>query len=67
MPVDEAGTASVDSVANWPNFRPHNSKGADKNCVRPNKLAAEFLSNVRQKGPKNFSYSSEKKSANRKF
>jgi hypothetical protein len=40
------------SVANWPNFRPHNSKGAVKKYVRPKTLAAEFLSNVRQKGPK---------------
>jgi hypothetical protein len=41
-------------VANWPNFRPHNSKGAVKKYVRPKTLAAEFLSNVRQKGPKTF-------------
>jgi hypothetical protein len=40
------------SVANWPNFRPHNSKGAGKKYVQPNKLAAEFLSNICQKGPK---------------
>jgi hypothetical protein len=39
-------------VANWLNFRPHNSKGAGKNYVQPNKLAAEFLSNIRQKSPK---------------
>jgi hypothetical protein len=42
----------MDSVANWPNFWPHNSKGAVKKYVRPKKLAAEFLSNIRQKGPK---------------
>jgi hypothetical protein len=35
------------SVANWPNFRPHNSKGAVKKYVRPKKLAADFLSNIR--------------------
>jgi hypothetical protein len=40
------------SVANWPNFRLQTSKGAGKKFVRPNKLAAEFLSNIRQKGPK---------------
>jgi hypothetical protein len=40
------------SVANSPNFRPHNSKGAGKKYVQPNKLAAELLSNIRQKGPK---------------
>jgi hypothetical protein len=46
-------TASGESsVANWPNFQPHNSKGAGKKYVGPSKLAAEFLSNICQKGPK---------------
>ncbi len=36
-------TYVLTSVANWPNFRPHNSKGAVKKYVRPNKLAAQFL------------------------
>jgi hypothetical protein len=40
------------SVANWPKFRPHNSKGSGEKCVRPSKLAAEFSSNICQKGPK---------------
>jgi hypothetical protein len=43
------------SVANWPNFRPHNSKGAGKKYVRPSKLAAEFFKNICQEGPKTFS------------
>jgi hypothetical protein len=42
-------------VANWPNFRLHNSEGAGKKYMRPSKLAAEFLSNICQKGPKTFS------------
>jgi hypothetical protein len=42
------------SVANWPNFRPNNLKGAGKKFMWPNKLAAEFLSNIRQKGQKLF-------------
>jgi hypothetical protein len=42
------------SVVNWPNFRPHNSKGVVKKYVLPKTLATEFLSNVRLKGPKTF-------------
>ncbi len=48
----EHGETSRSSVPNWPNFRPHNSKGAGKKYVRPSKLAADFLSNIFQKGPK---------------
>ncbi len=51
IPGDTVIEAST-SVPNWPNFRLQNSKGAGKKYVRPSKLAAEFLLNICQKGPK---------------
>jgi hypothetical protein len=40
------------SVAKGPKFRPQNSKGALQKYVRPEKLAAEFSSNMPEKGRK---------------
>jgi hypothetical protein len=40
------------SVAKGPKFRPHKSKGALHNYVRPEKLAAEFSLNTPKKGRK---------------
>jgi hypothetical protein len=51
MEVSPGVARRATSVANWPNFRPHKSKGAGKKYVRPSKLGAEFLSNICQKGP----------------
>jgi hypothetical protein len=40
------------SVAKGPKFRPQNTKGAEKNCVGPEKSGAEFLPDLTKKGRK---------------
>ncbi len=39
-----------DSVVNWQNIRPQNSKGADLKYERPEKSVAEFGQNFQKKG-----------------
>jgi hypothetical protein len=40
------------SVAKGPKFRPQNTKGAEKNCVGPEKSGAEFLPDLTKKDRK---------------
>jgi hypothetical protein len=39
-------------VAKGPKFRPQNTKGAEKNCVGPEKSGAEYLPDLSKKGRK---------------
>jgi hypothetical protein len=44
--------AEPSSVAKGPQFRPQNTKGAEKNCVGPEKSGAEYLPDLTKKGRK---------------
>jgi hypothetical protein len=43
---------AASSVAKGPKFRPHNTTGAEKNGVGPEKSGAEFLPDLTNKGRK---------------